>query len=72
MRDENAAFERDSAAARAADARVVAGVDAYAFVVSFKGVLREGLEVAVIVLTFGASQHRVGLAAGAALRRATR
>jgi uncharacterized membrane protein len=33
---------------------------------SFKGVLLEGLEVAVIVLTFGANQHRIGLAAAAA------
>ena len=33
---------------------------------SFKGVLLEGLEVAFIVLTFGANQHDVGLAAGAA------
>lgn len=34
--------------------------------VAFKGVFLEGLEVAVIVLTFGASQHRIGLAAAAA------
>ena len=33
---------------------------------SFKGVFLEGLEVAFIVLTFGANQHRVGLAAAAA------
>jgi uncharacterized membrane protein len=67
LRDENAAFARDSAAAHAAEDRAVAGVDSYAFVVSFKGVLLEGLEVAVIVLTFGANQHRVPLAAAAAL-----
>src|SRR5204863_6374949 len=42
-------------------------VDTYAFVVSFKGVLLEGLEVAVIVLTFGANQHRIPLAAAGAL-----
>ncbi len=40
--------------------------DGYSFVVAFKGVLIEGLEVAIIVVTFGASQHRVGLAAVAA------
>ena len=42
------------------------GVDWYSFTVAFKGVLLEGLEVAFIVLTFGASQHNVGLAAVAA------
>ena len=34
--------------------------------IAFKGVLLEGLEVAFIVLTFGANQHNVGLAAAAA------
>jgi uncharacterized membrane protein len=67
LHDEEAAFEAASAAARAADARAVVGLDSYAFAISFKGVLLEGLEVAVIVLTFGANQHRVGLAAAAAL-----
>ena len=66
LRDENAAFERAGTAARDAGMRAVAGVDAYAFAVSFKGVLLEGLEVVVIVLTFGSNQHHVGLAAGAA------
>jgi uncharacterized membrane protein len=41
-------------------------LDRYAFLVAFKGVLLEGLEVAFIVLTFGANQNRIGLAAGAA------
>jgi len=67
LRDENAAFMRKSAAAQAAGERAVAGVDTYAFAVSFKGVLLEGMEVAVIVLTLGANQHRVPLAAAAAL-----
>ena len=39
----------------------------YAFAISFKGVLLEGLEVVFIALTFGANQHRVGLAAAAAV-----
>jgi uncharacterized membrane protein len=43
-----------------------ASLDGYAFTVSLKAVLLEGLEVVFIVLTFGANQHRVGLAAGAA------
>jgi uncharacterized membrane protein len=66
LHDEAAAFEAEQAAARAADDRTVSGIDYYAFVVSFKGVLLEGLEVAVIVLTFGANQHRIGLAAASA------
>jgi uncharacterized membrane protein len=41
--------------------------DWYAFTLSFKGVLLEGLEVVFIVLTFGANQHNVGGAALAAL-----
>jgi uncharacterized membrane protein len=40
--------------------------DWYAYVVSFKGVLLEGLEVAFIVLTFGANQNAIGLATIAA------
>ena len=40
--------------------------DAYAFVLSFKGVLLEGLEVVFIVVTFGSSAHQLGVAAIAA------
>ncbi len=40
--------------------------DWYAFTVAFKGVFLEGLEVAFIVVTFGGTQHNVGLAAAAA------
>jgi uncharacterized membrane protein len=40
--------------------------DWYAFTLSFKGVLLEGLEVVFIVLTFGSNQHDVGLAVIAA------
>jgi uncharacterized membrane protein len=42
-------------------------IDPFAFAVSFKGVLLEGLEVAFIVVTFGSNQHNVPLAAIAAL-----
>ncbi len=65
MHDETAIFEAEAAAA--GGARVAkAGFDGYSFAIAFKGVLLEGLEVAFIVLTFGANQGDVGLAAAAA------
>jgi uncharacterized membrane protein len=66
LHDENQAFAQEREAARAAGARGSARFDGYSFALSFKGVLLEGLEVAFIVLTFGANQHRIGLAAAAA------
>jgi uncharacterized membrane protein len=63
--DEAQIYEAQATAARAAGARHD-GFDGYAFTIAFKGVLLEGLEVAFIVLTFGANQHRVALAAAAA------
>ena len=65
LHDELAAFEQEAGAARSAPLRE--GLDPYAFTISFKAVLLEGLEVAFIVLTFGANQHDVGLAALAAV-----
>ena len=65
LHDEAAAYERERSAARDAGA-VGTGLDPYAFTIAFKGVLLEGLEVVFIVLTFGANQHRIGLAAAAA------
>jgi uncharacterized membrane protein len=65
MHDERSIYEAQAQAAREAG-RPLAGLDRYGFAVSLKGVLLEGLEVALIVVTFGANQHRVGLAAGAA------
>jgi uncharacterized membrane protein len=65
MHDEKAIFEREVAAAstQAADP----GLDSYAFAISFKAVLLEGLEVAFIAITFGANQDNVPLAAAAAI-----
>ena len=40
-----------------------AGRDRIAFVMAFKGVFLEGLEVVITVLTLGTSAHRLGLAA---------
>jgi uncharacterized membrane protein len=62
--DEEAIFATERAEAAAVP--VPTGFDGYAFAISFKAVLLEGLEVAFIVLTFGANQHNVGLAAAAA------
>jgi len=56
VRDEDSVYEREAAAGRAAKHEERAGVDWYGFTVSFKGVLLEGLEVAFIVLTFGANE----------------
>ncbi len=63
--DELATYREETKAAREAP-RAGAGFDGYSFAISFKGVLLEGLEVVFIVLTFGANQHNVGLAAVAA------
>jgi uncharacterized membrane protein len=66
QRDEDAAFARQAASARAAARETHAGLDWYGFTISFKGVLLEGLEVAFIVLTFGSTQGSIPLAAAGA------
>ncbi len=67
LHDEDKIYAEKLAAARAAtsEKRPLVG-DWYAFTLSFKGVLLEGLEVVFIVLTFGTNQHDVPLAALAA------
>jgi uncharacterized membrane protein len=64
LHDETAIFERERVAAEQAESghNGLFG-DSYAFTLAFKGVLLEGLEVAFIVLTFGANQHNIPLAA---------
>lgn len=64
LHDELAIFAEERAAAAQVPAAV--GFDSYAFAISFKAVLLEGLEVAFIVVTFGANRGEVPLAAAAA------
>ena len=64
LHDEDAIYARQrQAAEQAGTAQHGLLGDAYAFTLAFKGVLLEGLEVAFIVLTFGANQHDIPLAA---------
>ncbi len=62
LHNEAAIYQRQLAAAEQAGSGGVFG-DSYAFTLAFKGVLLEGLEVVFIVLTFGANQHSIPLAA---------
>jgi uncharacterized membrane protein len=65
--DEAAIFRTELAAAQAAGTHRRGRVaDWYAFTLSFKGVLLEGLEVAFIVVTFGSNARDVPLAVVAA------
>lgn len=66
LHDEDLIFA-DTVAELGADAKPARkGRDAIGFTVAFKGVLLEGTEVVLIVLSLGASSHRLGLAAAAA------
>jgi uncharacterized membrane protein len=66
LHDEEAVFRVERGQALSAERVERAGLDWYSFTIAFKGVLLEGLEVVFIVLSFGAAQHRLGLAAAAA------
>ncbi len=66
--DEAAIYEREIAELRAEPPVPATGMDWISFTVAAKGVLLEGLEVAFIVVTFGASAGMLGpAAAGAAV-----
>jgi uncharacterized membrane protein len=66
LHDEDEIFAREREAARAAGHEEKAGLDWFAFTLSFKGVFLEGLEVAFIVVSFGSTKHGVPIAAAAA------
>jgi uncharacterized membrane protein len=67
LHDETAIYQMEVAAAAKAEAGSRGGVkDWYAFTLSFKGVVLEGLEVVFIVLTFGTNQKNLPVAAIAA------
>ena len=67
LHDEERIYREQVEAARQAETRSVALVpDWYAFTLSYKGVVLEGLEVVFIALTFGSNQNRIPLAALAA------
>lgn len=66
IHDEDAIFRAEVEAAKAAGGRT-GSFDLFAFMVSFKGVFLEGMEVVFIVITFGLNASDVpGAAAGAA------
>ena len=59
LHDEDSIFADELSAAHAAGGDRCLGIDVFGFVVSFKGVLLEGIEVVFIVITFGlGAAHR--------------
>ncbi len=66
LHDEAAIYEREVAAAEASESDR-RNLDRYGFIVAYKGVFLEGLEVVFIVLTFGAAQGHLALASLAAV-----
>ena len=67
MHDEDQIFLAEQTVAREQPIDAQQPLDWYGFTLTFKGVFLEGLEVAFIVVTFGAAQQRIDLAAYGAL-----
>ena len=68
LNDEDEVYREELEAGRAAGAERHLGLDWFGFVVSFKGVFLEGLEIVFIVITFGLNADNVPLAAAGARR----
>jgi Ca2+/H+ antiporter, TMEM165/GDT1 family len=66
LNDEDEAYREELEAGQAAGQERHLGVDWFGFVVSFKGVFLEGLEIVFIVITFGLNADNVPLAAAGA------
>ena len=70
LHDEERIFKAEISELQGAAVATQTAIDWTGFVVSFKGVLLEGLEVAFIVLTFGANSGRFDLSIAGALAAA--
>ena len=66
LHDEAAEYAEQAQAARDAARTSRFGLDWFAFVVSFKGVFLEGVEIVFIIVTFGLNAHNLPVAIGGA------